>query len=309
MGCEGSWSIVGLEAGGTVWRGVRINQAANVRVESGMGVVVPAEDDPLSVQLSMAGWGMPGCYRRNAACFLRLITQNCWAANPTSLPRPPPPTSTFAPDPIQPTLPPCPVPSPPTALCKDPLQRPTCLEMVHHSWIEMFRARRSMRLLQAFPQAPPGTPCSPAGHQDAAASSPAPPAALEASSPTAAQQKADLKKALKFSATQKQIGHLTSLQRVEAMLADESQMSPVTNGINSGVQLSAASSPCLGSQGVIVGQLAAGVTAVSPPPKITALGQLSRLASPAAGLIEGIAAATLAPVPGCAVRVGAGNAL
>jgi len=33
------------------------------------------------------------------------------------------------------------------ALCKDPAERPTVLSMVHHPWIELYRARRSMRQL------------------------------------------------------------------------------------------------------------------------------------------------------------------
>jgi hypothetical protein len=71
-------------------------------------------------------------------------------------------------------------------------------------------------------------------------------------------------KAMLHALTQKQLGQACSLQRIEDMLSEDSVRS-------------AASSPCLGSRDAIasIGQLAA---AAGGHGKITALGQLSRMA-------------------------------
>jgi hypothetical protein len=148
------------------------------------------------------------------------------------------------------------------ALCKDPKQRPTCLDMVHHPWIELFRARRSMRVLTVAPMA---TADEPAG-----AAEPAAPCPLAA----AAVGRAPLKHCL----TQKAIGQVSALQHVQDMLEDLASPGPCP------VQ-HAASSPCLGFPQI------AGV------PQITAIGQLSRLASPAGGLLEKAAAAAAGHAP------------
>lgn len=47
---------------------------------------------------------------------------------------------------------------PTAALRKNPLERPTVLDMVHHPWIELFRARRSMRQLPIPGSAQPASP-------------------------------------------------------------------------------------------------------------------------------------------------------
>ncbi|KAI8467295.1 MAG: kinase-like domain-containing protein [Monoraphidium minutum] len=153
------------------------------------------------------------------------------------------------------------------ALVKDPLKRPTCLDMVHHPWIEMLRARRSMRVLATQP-----------AHPDAAAAVPAPaaaPAAAAAPAPASARALGEAaprapKAPLAHAATQRHIAaaaevDLGQLRRVEAMLVD---------GPEDGSCRSAASSPCLGAHISSVGQIGA----VAALGRGAGLGQLSRLA-------------------------------
>jgi len=171
---------------------------------------------------------------------------------------------THTPNPTpHPSYPPPHPPPHPTALCKDPVQRPGVLDMLHHTWVEMFRARRSMRILQASPLQQ--------GADATAADGDAAPAAPAASIQAAAASGSGSPKKGAYA------GQVASLQQVEDMLG--------------GVLHSAASSPCLGTQSAFLGPLPAtsGPIVANAQPKMMALGQLSRLAAPA--LLEGPATA------------------
>lgn len=143
--------------------------------------------------------------------------------------------------------------------------------MVHHPWIELFRARRSMRVLTTQPAAPAGAAAAPAAAPCAA---PPSPGAAPASARALGEAAPKAPKALLHALTQKQLGAVTPLQRVEDMLSCDDAVR------------SAASSPCLGARplpvaaGVGTGGAAAGLGA------ITAIGQLSRMADAAAAAAQ-----------------------
>jgi hypothetical protein len=134
------------------------------------------------------------------------------------------------------------------ALCKEPAQRPSMLDMLHHTWVEAFRARRSMRVLGSHSGG--GADC---GAEEAAVAPPA-----------AAQAGGSPKKGGACSPA-------TTLQQVEDMLG--------------GVLHSAASSPCLGSQAAPLGPLAvpaatAALSRMAAPPLQAATGHGVQLSPP-----------------------------
>eukprot|EP00878_Enallax_costatus_P031319 GHUV01034243.1.p1 GENE.GHUV01034243.1~~GHUV01034243.1.p1 ORF type:complete len:278 (+),score=112.10 GHUV01034243.1:539-1372(+) len=152
-----------------------------------------------------------------------------------------------------------------TALRKNPEERPSVLEMVHHPWVELYRARRSMRQLNIMAAAPTAASSTFTNSQVAAAtaaagaalshmapSAPAAPAGPYHSSQVAVQQQqqvgvlllpftngavAKKQPLIKNCVTHKAIGLASPLQRVDAKLA------PAREELT--LHLSAASSPCL----------------------------------------------------------------
>jgi hypothetical protein len=150
----------------------------------------------------------------------------------------------------------------PTALRKNPEERPSVLEMVHHPWVELYRARRSMRQLNIMAAAPTSANSSFTTSQVAAAaaaagaatagiaggipgsSSAAPAGALSAHDHAhhsavgaAAAALNAAKKNLKHTVTSKVLGVASPLQRADAKIAADKDSLLL--------HLSAASSPCL----------------------------------------------------------------
>jgi hypothetical protein len=145
--------------------------------------------------------------------------------------------------------------------------------MVHHPWIDLYRARRSMRVLHTAPlEGAPGA-CAGAGAGAGAAGSGGAAAPLQ-------EPGAGLRPIITTAGP-------AAPAAAAAKRAAKEQLHMMLH--------SAASSPCLGNLAAVRGHPAAAAGPAAAP-TITALGHLSRLASPAARLVER-AAAGAAPVP------------
>jgi hypothetical protein len=153
--------------------------------------------------------------------------------------------------------------------------------MVHHPWIELYRARRSMRVLHTAPL-PDGVGADAVAAAAAAAVSAAAPPALQVPG-------AGLRPIITTPGPR--APKLAPAAAARPKGGQEDPMARVDEGLHPMLH-SAASSPCLGAPAVVRGQVAAAAAAGAADgpagaPKITALGQLSRLAAPAAAGAHG----------------------